>query len=171
MSRSNPNKVKPRQTRETAQIVVEGFTEEAFCRHLKSMFARDCGIRVDIHNVRGGSPQDVIRAAMKREGFDRTFLMFDTDLPLSPSWAAKARAAGHIIVGSTPCIEALFLSILGETVPDRTEDCKRAFSKHLNERQKCDYRCYQGVFPRELLTDCPQPEMVLLRSVFGRLFS
>jgi hypothetical protein len=168
MSRTNPNKRKPRRTRATAQIVVEGFTEEAFCRHLRSLYARDCGISVDIHNARGGSPKDIVRSALKRKGFDRTFIMYDTDLPLSQSWAAKSRAAGHIIVASTPCVEALFLSILEEPVPARTEDCKRAFSKHLTEQQKCDYRAYPSVFSRELLTACPHPAMVLLRSVFDR---
>jgi len=73
MSRSNPRKKKPRSARSTAQIVVEGFTEEAFCKYLKSLYARDCGIRIDIHNARGGSPTDIVRSALTRTGFDRTF--------------------------------------------------------------------------------------------------
>lgn len=168
MSRSHPNKRKPRHARATAQIVVEGYTEEAFCRHLKCVFARDCGISVEIHNARGGSPKDVIQAALRRKGFDRTFIMYDTDLHLPESWSAKSRAAGHIVVASTPCVEALFLSILGANVPASTEGCKKAFSTHLDDKKKCDYRNYPAIFPKGLLESCSHPAVTTLRSVFKK---
>ncbi len=168
MSRSNPNKRKHREARKTAQIVVEGFTEEAFCKYLKSVFARDCGINVEIHNSRGGSPMDIVRSALTRPGFDRTLVVYDTDLDLPETWAAKARKAGHEMVPSTPCIEALFLEILGERVPTNTNECKRAFSKHMTDQQKCDYRTYDKVFSEELLAGSPHPSIKRLLSVFGR---
>jgi hypothetical protein len=148
--------------------VVEGFTEEAFCKYLKSVFARDCGINVEIHNSRGGSPMDIVRSALTRPGFDRTLVVHDTDLDLPETWAAKARKAGHEMVPSTPCIEALFLEILGERVPTNTDECKRAFSKHMTDQQKCDYRTYGKVFSKELLARSPHPSIKRLLSVFGR---
>lgn len=168
MSRSNPNKRKHREARKTAQIVVEGFTEEAFCKYLKSEFAWNCGINVEIHNSRGGSPMDIVRSALTRPGFDRTLVVYDTDLDLPETWAAKARKAGHEMVPSTPCIEALFLEILGERVPTNTNECKRAFSKHMTDQQKCDYRTYDKVFSEELLAGSPHPSIKRLLSVFGR---
>ena len=168
MSRSNPNKRKIREARKTVQIVVEGFTEEAFCKYLKSEFAWNCGINVEIHNSRGGSPMDIVRSALTRPGFDRTLVVYDTDLDLPETWAAKARKAGHEMVPSTPCIEALFLEILGERVPTNTDECKRAFSKHMTDQQKCDYRTYGKVFSKELLAGSPHPSIKRLLSVFGR---
>ena len=168
MSRSNPYKQKRREARATAQIVVEGFTEDAFCRYLKSVFARDCGISVEVHNARGGSPEDVVRSALKRRGFDRTLILYDTDLTLAERWAAKSRSAGHEVVASSPCIEALFLDILGQRAPADTSDCKRAFSKHMTDQQKCDYRQYGKVFPVKLLTESSHPSIKLLLSVFGQ---
>lgn len=166
MSRSNPYKTKHRRARRTAQIVVEGFTEEAFCRHLKVTFARDCGVSVEVHNARGGAPKDVVRSALRRKGFDRTILMYDTDVALEKSWESKARAAGFALVASSPCIEAFYLELLGEPVPPRSDECKRAFSKYLDDRQKCDFRAYGSVFPKEMLEKSGHPALKELLLAF-----
>jgi hypothetical protein len=168
MSRSNPRKQKPRSARATAQIVVEGFTEEAFCKHLKSIYARDCGVRVEVHNARGGSPQDVIQAALNRPGFDRTFVFFDTDIALPPTWAAKSRRAGHILITPSPCIEAFLLTLLGRPCPSDTAACKRAFDAMLPPPDKYDYRAYDRHFPKELLDAACHPLLDTLRSAFTR---
>lgn len=151
MSRTNPNKPKPRYARHTAQIVVEGFTEEAFCKHLKRLFARDCGVKVDIHNARGGSPKDVVNSALKRKGFDRTFVFFDTDVELPKTWAAKSRAAGHIPLTPSPCVEAVFLQLLGKPVPPNTDACKKAFEEILPPPQKYLPQGYTNLYPKEIL--------------------
>lgn len=151
VSRSNPYKKKPRTTRATAQIVVEGFTEEAFCKYLKSLYARDCGVGVEIHNARGGSPTDIVRSALKRKGFDRTFLVYDTDVSLPKSWAAKSQAAKQIAVTSTPCIEALFLELLAAPIPTTSSSCKKAFSKHLSDTEKFLPKSYAKIFFRRVL--------------------
>ena len=111
---------------------------------------------------------DIVKSALKRPGFDRTLLVYDTDLDLPDVWAAKARRAGHEMVASTPCIEALFLEILGERVPPDTDECKRAFSKYMTDPQKCAYRCYGKVFSKELLAGSSHPSIKRLLSVFGR---
>jgi len=168
MSRSNPYKPKHRQAKRTAQIVVEGFTEEAFCRHLKAIFARDCGVSVEVHNARGGAPKDVVLSALRRMGFDKTILMYDSDVALEKSWASKARAAGFALVTSSPCVEALYLELLGEPVPPRSDECKRAFSKHLDDSQKYDHRAYGNIFPKEMLEKSEHPAPKELRSAFGK---
>ena len=166
MSRSNPRKQKPRCARATAQIVVEGYTEEAFCKHLKSIYAHNCGVRVEIHNARGGSPQDVIQAALNRPGFDRTFVFFDTDIALPPSWVAKSRRAGHIMITPSPCAEAFLLNLLGRPCPADTPACKRAFDAILPPPDKFDSRSYPRHFPLPLLESARHPLLDTLRSAF-----
>ena len=43
MSRSNPTKRKPRTTRHTTLIVVEGESEAVLIKHLKNHFGQDAG--------------------------------------------------------------------------------------------------------------------------------
>lgn len=167
MSRSHPGKPKPRSPRATAQIVVEGFTEEAFCKHLKSLYARDCGIWVEIHNVRGGSPKDVIETALRRRGFDRTFVFHDTDQPLPELWARKSRAAGHLAITPSPCMEAFLLELRGKPCAGDTAACKRAFEAILPGTAKYDAKAYGRWFPRELLEASRHPLLKRLLSAFA----
>ncbi len=166
MSRSHPGKRKPRQTRATAQIVCEGFTEEAFCRHLKSLYARGCGVHVDVHNARGGSPQDIIKAALVRRGYDRTFVFFDTDRPLPATWKCKSLAAGHVHVPSSPCIEAFLLHLLGKPCHGDTGACKRAFQDIFPGNTSCDFRAHARIFPKSLLDASSHPLLHKLLSAF-----
>ena len=166
MSRSNPGKPKPRTTRATAQIVCEGFTEEAFCKHLRGLYGRDCGVRVAIHNARGGSPQDIIQAALRRSGYDRTAVLLDGDKPLAESWRKKACAAGHLLLISNPCFEVLLLEILGRPVPETTAACKKALESILPGNSKCDFRSYSSHFPQALLASCKLPHLQALLALF-----
>lgn len=166
MSRSNPWKPKPRSARATAQIVVEGFTEEAFCKHLKSLYGRNCGVRVDIHNARDGSPQEVVRSALVRKGFDRTIVLFDSDRPLPANWAARARRANLVLLIPSPCMEAFLLTLLDHPVPGETPDCKRALEPLLPGRRKFDSRAYAPLFPRALLDSRPHSILDTLKKAF-----
>ncbi|MCU0795372.1 MAG: hypothetical protein MUF31_05485 [Akkermansiaceae bacterium] len=166
MSRSNPHKLKRRSTRATAQIVVEGYTEAAFCKHLKSCYARDCGVAVEIHNARGGSPQDLVKTALQRSGFDRTFLFFDADVRLPETWATKARGAGHVIVTTSPCVEAFLLALLGQPRTGDTAACKRALDAILPPPGKYDPKNYARLYPKELLDASQHPTLMVLRSAF-----
>lgn len=166
MSRSNPGKPKPRTTRATAQIVCEGFTEEAFCKFLKGLYARDCGVRVAIHNARGGSPEEIIQTALRRRGYDRTAVLLDRDRPLAETWRKKAAAAGHQLLISTPCFEALLLEILGRPVPGTTAACKKALEAILPGNSKYDARSYTAHFPKPLLDSCRVPHLQALLALF-----
>ena len=166
MSRSNPGKPKPRTTRATAQIVCEGFTEEAFCKHLKGIYARDCGVLVAIHNARGGSPEEIIQTALHRRGFDRTAVLLDGDRPLAETWRKKAAAAGHHLLISTPCFEALLLEILDRPVPDTTAACKKAFETMLPGNSKYEARAYASLYPKTLLDSCRVQRLQALLDLF-----
>jgi len=166
MARSNPQKLKKRYACHTAQIVVEGYTEEAFCKHLKTLYARDCGVRVEIHNARGGSPADIVKTALQRRGFDRTFVFFDTDRPLPATWQAKMRGAGHIAVTPTPCVEAFLLELLGHSHPTDTAGCKKRFQKIIPSPAKFTPQAYTRHFPAVTLKGNNHPLLKTLLSVF-----
>lgn len=166
MSRSHPDKAKPRFARATAQIVVEGYTEEAFCKYLKSLYARDCGVRVEIHNARGGSPKDVVESALRRRGFDRTFVFFDTDCELPAVWARKMKSSGQIPVTPSPCVEAFLLALLGRPCMGDTGACKRSFETILAGTAKYRAEAYADLFPKSLLGAARHPLLDLLLSVF-----
>ena len=86
MSRTNPYKRPRRAAKATALLVVEGETEEAFCKHLKRCYNRDCGLYVTIHNARGCSPDRIIDAARVKcaqAGFDRVFILIDEGKPIA----------------------------------------------------------------------------------------
>jgi len=166
VSRTNPHKAKPRFANQTAIIVVEGHTEEAFCKHLKREFGRDCGVKVTILNAKGGSPRDVVAIALKQKGFDRTFVFFDTDVELPKTWATKSKAAGHIHLTPSPCVEAVFLQLLGKHVPRITDDCKKGFQEFMNDKQKCLPEGYTNLYPKEILQASSIPLIKTLLTAF-----
>jgi len=166
MSRSHPGKRKPHTTRATALIVCEGFTEEAFCKYLKSLYARNCGVSVSIINERGGSPQDVLQRALRHKGYDRVLAFFDADRSLPESIRKKSVAAGHQHVISQPCAEGFFLDLLNLPVPRTSEECKRAFDSILRGNAKYDARAYAVPYPQSLLDASFHPLLSLLKSAF-----
>jgi hypothetical protein len=166
MSRSHPSKRKPRTTRATALIVCEGFTEEAFCKYLKSLYARDCGVSVSTINARGGSPQDIIQLALRHTDYDRVLLFLDADRTAPESLIKKSRGAGHYHVISEPCVEGFFLSLLNRPVPRTSEECKRAFDGILRGNAKYDARAYAVPYPQSLLDASNHPLLSLLKSAF-----
>lgn len=122
---------------------------------------------VSILNARGGSPQSIIESALKSRGFDRVFIVFDTDRPLPATWAAKSRRAGHIHITPAPCIEAFFLALLGKPIPAETDSCKRAFDAILPPPAKYDHRSYATIFPSSLLDSAKHPILDAFLSALG----
>jgi hypothetical protein len=166
MSRSHPGKRKPHTTRATALIVCEGFTEEAFCKHLKALYAHTCGVVVSLANARGGSPEDVVQLALNRRGYDRTIVFFDTDRPLSQRLRNRSLKAGHLHAISEPCVEGFFLALLNRQVPRTSDDCKRAVEALLGRQNKTEAKSYQTLFPKAYLDNCQHPTLSTLLSAF-----
>lgn len=159
MSPKRLNRLRPSKPFETALIVGEGETEGAFLCHLKSLYCqRGLGVQVKVEWTYGGSPTDMIVEALKlKHGADysRSGLLLDTDVP----WPAEAIKLAEInkllLLGSKPCVEALFLSIL---LPDRdwtiqsVKACKKEFhARFLNESQKTESERYQKYFTKEVI--------------------
>lgn len=159
MSRSNPYKRPRRTVQQTALLVVEGETEEAFCKYLKIEYNRDCGLAVRIHNARGRGPDFIIEQARKQycsKAFDRVFILMDADLEIELAKSHRTvKSIGAVIWRSEPqCIEGFFLKLLGRCPPGTSGGCKDEFhSFGISESDKLDWNSYGTLFPRDRLED------------------
>lgn len=162
MSRSNPWKQKPRHTRHTTLIVVEGDTELALVNYLKGLCGRNCGTRVTPENAHGGSGDIVLKLAIKLgKDFDVRACLYDTDrAPTVKKHIRKAKQLHIQEIQSTPCIEALLLEILEEKAPASTDDCKRAMQRIVGDDNLTEVATFKKYFPQELIErrsfDVPQ---------------
>ena len=145
------------QIRRTVLVVVEGDTEFAFCRYLKSIGSQGRNIQVTIKNAQGGSPDKIVEHARRQSrhsAFDQVVIMLDDDKPLTAQGTKTARSMRARLFRSSPCIEGFFLRLLRQPVPSTTEACKRAFhARGLNEQQKLDHDSYATLFPLSQLAD------------------
>lgn len=153
MSRSNPRKQKPRHTRHTTLIVVEGDTELALVNYLKVLCGRNCGTKVTPENAHGGSGDVVLKLAIKLcRAYDAKACLYDTDrAPTFKKDIRKAKQLGIQEIQSIPCIEALLLEILGEKVPASTKDCKRAMQRIVGGDSLKEVATFEKYFPQDLI--------------------
>lgn len=117
-----------RRTNNTILMAVEGYTEEAFIRHLKSIYCgRDSFISLTIKNAKGKGPEgivDAIKAAKRTGDYNLVGAVFDGDIQISAEvdkWLNANKVARFI---STPSIEATLLSIHALKLGKTTKNCK-----------------------------------------------
>lgn len=153
MSRSNPWKQKPRHTRHTTLIVVEGDTELALINYLKALCGRNCGTKVTLENAHGGSGDAVLKLAIKLcKAYDARACLYDADrAPTVKKDIRKAKQLDIQEIKSNPCIEALLLEILEEKVADSTEDCKRALQRIVGNDSLTEVATFEKYFPGDLI--------------------
>lgn len=152
MSRSNPFKRKPRSTRHTTLIVVEGKTDEIFLKHLRLTLGRAGGSRVEISPVYGNSDAVLKKAINSFEAFDLRVVLFDNDRPPQEKHLKAAHRKKIQILTCTPCIEGFLLTILGEKPPSASADCKRRVEERLGQ-SLMKPETYQRHFSKELLIE------------------
>jgi hypothetical protein len=149
-----------KRTKTAILIVGEGFTEQAFLLHVKDLFVkRDSDISVKVERSNGGSPEDIIKKAIRlrdSKGYDKCFVLMDADVEFNPTAKIKKlmnKKPGMQIILSEPCIEGLLLRILGERVPDSSDACKRSFHNFISEDKKTQKRSYERLFTKDVLMD------------------
>lgn len=105
---------KSRQVRKTLLVVGEGDSEVAFLKHLRQLYCSGgAGVTVTVHNAHGLGPDNVIQTAIalnRMGGYDRVVALLDTDLPWPTVTQKAAKRARIELVGSTPCLEGLFVT-------------------------------------------------------------
>jgi hypothetical protein len=171
-----PRSLKPQTPKRTILVVGEGDTECAFIGHLKGLYCpRGCGTSVRVENSFGGSPNDMIRNAIKKKNsgaYDQAFLLMDTDIEWPTESKNTAQENGIDLVGASPCIEGLLLWIV-ENNPGwcarSTDDCKRRLhQEHLSENNKLVSGKYAALLPRELIEE-RRATIAPLNSILSKL--
>lgn len=121
----------------TILIVGEGRTEEAFLKHIKSLFVpRGCDLRLDIKQARGKGAGHVVEQAIRiaqNAKYYRVAALLDTDEGWSPSVEKKARQKKIQILKSDPRFEALMLRLLGHNPVGNSADMKAQLSPFVSD--------------------------------------
>ncbi|GLR64377.1 RloB domain-containing protein [Marinospirillum insulare] len=119
-----------RKQRKTLLVVGEGHTEVAFLNYLKALYCRELSsASVKVENAQGKGPENVLNTAIsrqKRASYDRVVAVLDTDIEWTAALKKDAKKHGVLLVGNKPCIEALFLALLGHKSFSETARCKEA---------------------------------------------
>jgi len=155
---------KIRQQKNTLYAFGEGETEKAFLRHLKNLYTGN-NIKITIKDLSGGCPDDMINKAIRivlQGNYDKKFIVLDEekDKGILISADAKIKAKEHMldIINLQPCIEGLFLLILGKNKDSvlamSAEKCKKEFEEnYLDAQKKLNFSEYKRIFPRNLLEE------------------
>jgi hypothetical protein len=126
-------KRKLRNLRATVLIVAEGYAEEQFLRHVRSLYTCDRqGVRLEIRNARGKGAGHVIEHAIRLRAnadFGHVAALFDVDTDWNTAIQKRARRNGILTLTSEPCLEGLLLEIAGNRVNAATGQLKGAFEK------------------------------------------
>jgi hypothetical protein len=158
MSRTNPYKKKRRSANKTLLIHGEGQEDCIFLKYLRSLYSRNSSLACKITRGRGGSADSIVIQANRIQGaFNKKVVVLDNDK--SRTEMAKARQEAiknHIeFIEHSPCIEAVFLLILGYRVDVKQKTsawCKKEFeSKYIGSKKRSEEFEYQKIFPKELL--------------------
>lgn len=156
MSRTNPYKKKKRQASKTLLLFGEGFGEEMFLKHLKSLYlSRDSGISIKIYNGKGGTPYNIIIDADRTGAYDRKIVILDNDKMKTEMAKARQEAINRSIelIENTPCLEHLLISILDKKPNGKNSNwCKDEFeSKYIDKKKRGEPSEYIKLFPKKLL--------------------
>lgn len=127
---------KIRKQRKTLFVVGEGQTEVAFLNYLKTLYCRgSSSVKVTVQNAYGKGPENILQTALRKKNqadYDCVVAVLDTDIPWTTALKKEAHTNNVILIGNTPCIEALFLDLLGKKVPAETSKCKTAIEAALS---------------------------------------
>ena len=128
------------QVRKTVLVVVEGDTEFAFCRYLKTIGSHGRNLQIHIRNAHGGSPDKIAEYTQRlarQSAYDQVVILFDQDRPLGAEGEKIIRDLGAMDFRFSPCIEGFFLKLLGKPVANSAGFCKQMFHQSgLDEKAK-----------------------------------
>lgn len=150
---------KVRAQRKTLLVIGEGDTEVAFLKYLRSLYcSKGQGTEVTIVNAHGKSPESIVNTAIRHAGsaaFDKKVCLLDTDIAWPPAVCTKAKKYKVTMLGASPCIEGLFLDILGIPIPRIIDQCKPKIASMFNF-SLTDVGNYPRVFDRHKLDEARQ---------------
>lgn len=121
-----------RVARTTLLIMGEGYAEVEFLSILRREYtANRQGVQLTIANAYGKGARNVIQQAInRRNGFDRTGALFDTDTDWNDTVKKMGEKHGLILLPCEPCLEgSLLLPIMGVKPLATTAQNKALFEK------------------------------------------
>lgn len=143
-------------TMTTVLVLGEGETELAFLKHIKLIYGQRGNGKSTTPESAGGKGPDYIlkRAIRKSADYDRTLVLMDTDNKWPKGLVDEAEKKKIILIGSEPCIEGFFLSLLESKKKYNSlssPKCKDRFHRDfLNEKHKVDPRKYAKIFSKKV---------------------
>ena len=146
----------------TLLIVGEGAHEKAFLNHLRDLFdGRETGQKVKVQSSDGGSPRDIIKAAIKSRhaAYDRRIVFMDSDIPLTDvdkSYAQKHKI--ELILSEPLCLEGMLLDILGKSTGNDCYASKRVLHPMLSG-PPTKKGSYSILFTKTLLEACSKRQI------------
>ncbi len=118
--------------RRTVRIVCEGYAEESFVKHMRSIYlGRRGNLALSTRNAHGKGGRNVLRYALTpsvRAGFDVVAIFLDSDTNWDDSQRKIAQQKGIHVLESDPCLEALLLTIAGHPSTGDSANRKRLFA-------------------------------------------
>lgn len=159
-----------RKTNTTILLVVEGFTEEAFSKHLKACYIdREMHIALTVKNAKGHGPEGIVDAFQSifktTNHFDFKGAFYDNDVPCSPAVNRFFQRNDVTSFVSDPCVEALLISLQGGRPGLNTRSCKQALER-LIDGDQTDRFYYERHFDRELL-ERKRQDVVLIHQLIS----
>lgn len=157
----------------TLLIVGEGRHEEAFLNHLKSLYVtRGCGLSVTIKNARGKGALHVIDWTAKQianADYDVVAALLDTDTDWNVKTEKLAKTRKIQVLKSEPCLEAMMLRLIGESVTGDANVLKRQFAPFVNnDATKHDHYALHFGSACLLAGRVREPTIDTLLKLFGR---
>jgi hypothetical protein len=153
---------------QTLLIVGEGRHDEAFLRHVKSVFVtRGCGLEVTIKNAKGKGARHVIDHTIRQSSnvdYDTVAALFDTDQDWSDQVAALAKRKRIKMLKSEPCLEAMLLRALNLNCTGNSSQLKNRLAKLL-AGDAADSESYSRCFTRNVLENTKEPTVLQLISL------
>jgi hypothetical protein len=153
------------KARRTLLIVGEGFHDEAFLKHVKSVFApRRCGLTVKITNAKGKGARHVIDYTIKlsnNAGYDDVAALFDTDQDWSKDVAALAERNNITALKSDSCLEAMLLRALNLDCKGNSNALKKRLAKQL-KGDAGESESYARCFTRDVLEKTKESTLLAL---------
>ena len=145
---------KQRPQRATLLAVGEGDSEVCFLKYLRSLYcANSAGVSVTVMNAHGKGPGNVVNTAVghrRMRAYDRALALLDTDLEWTKKDLANARKGKIELLGSSPCLEGLLLTVLGHPVPEQSRQCK-VFLEKIIDGDLTQLEVYSSSFSKPTL--------------------
>ena len=146
---------KKKTIKKTTLFFGEGLLDYLFLRYLKSIYSSE-KINITIRRGRGGDAKKIVKDCIKVFGdFNKRAVLLDNDKPAKEVSEARkiAKEKNIVAIENTPCLEALFLSILDKDYENKnTKWCKKEFKKHHKKEIKVFYD-FNKIFPKETIEE------------------